>query len=390
MHISWRHGRAMPAPGAVVTALAGSLMFAVPALAHAQGSLGSQGFGYPLGGQSARSLGAGGAISGTDAQTTLNPAAIVMNSRAQVYAQYEPEFRTVTIRGVATKTTTSRFPLFALTGRQGKATFSLSFASFMDRTWVNTYADTQTVGTERLASTVLTQSVGGISEGRAAMAWSFSDNVHLGVGLHVYPGQNRVSIGRVFSDSSRAGNFQVSDSYSFSGKALSLGALVIPGKHFVLTADLRVGGGLSMRLGDSTLVGQGTVPLRYGVSASYDGVPGAVFSGRIGGDHWSDLRGLGSPSLGLKDATDMSVGAELAGPRVSGTPVLFRGGYRTRGLPFTYGTNAVKESSMSGGVGIPLIGGRAVIDVGAVNSTRSSGGVSEKSLLLSIGVGIRP
>ena len=371
-------------------ALAGGLVFAAPAFAHAQGSLGSQGFGYPLGGQSARALGAGGAAAGVDAQTPLNPAAIVLNSRALVYAQYEPEFRTVTIGGVGTKTTTSRFPLFALTGRQGKATFSLSFSSFMDRTWLNTYADTQTVGSERLASKVLTQSVGGISEGRAAMAWSFSENVHLGFGLHVYPGQNRVSIGRVFSDSSRAGNFQVADSYSFSGKALSLGALVIPGNHFIVTGDLRIGGGLSMRRGDSTVVGRGTVPLRYGVSASYDGVPGAVFIGRIGGDRWSDLRGLGSESLGLKDATDMSVGAELAGPRISGTAVLFRGGYRSRGLPFTYGTRAVKESSMSGGVGIPLIGGRAVVDVGAVNSTRSSGGVAEKSWLLSIGVGIRP
>lgn len=145
-----------------------------------------------------------------------------------------------------------------------------------------------------------------------------------------------------------------------------------------------------MRRGDSTVVGQGTVPLRYGVSVLYDGVPGAVFSGRIGADRWSDLRGLGTSSLGLNDATDMSVGAELTGPRITGTPVLFRGGYRTRGLPFTYGTTAVTESSMSGGVSIPLIGGRAIIDLGAMQATRSSGSVSEKSLLLSIGVGIRP
>ena len=390
MRTSWWLFRVMHTSGAMAVALVGGLMFAAPALAHAQGSLGSLGFGYPLGGQSARSLGAGGALAGVDPQTPLNPAAIVMNARSQVYAQYEPEFRTVTIGGVGTKTTMSRFPLFALTGRQGEATFSVSFASFMDRTWVNTYADTQTVGSERLASAVLTQSVGGISEGRVAMAWSFSENVHLGFGLHVYPGQNRVSIGRIFSDSSRVGNFQVSDSYSFSGNALSLGAVVIPGGHFVLSGDLRIGGGLTMRLGDSTVVGRGTVPLRYGVSASYDGVPGAVFTGRIGGDRWSDLRGLGSAALGLKDATDMSVGAELAGPRISGSPVLLRGGYRSRGLPFTYRTSAVNESSTSGGVGIPLIGGRAIIDVGAMHSTRSSGGVSEKSWLLSIGVGIRP
>lgn len=368
----------------------GALALGVTRVAFGQGSLSGLGFGYPLGGQSARSLASGGSLSDVDPQTPLNPAAIVLNARAQVYGQYEPEFRTVTIGGVGTKTTTSRFPLFMISGHQGRATFALSFSSFMDRTWVNTYADTQTVGTERLASTVLTQSIGGISEGRLAAAWTFSENLHVGLGLHFYPGQNRVSVGRAFADSAHAGNFQVSNAYSFSGSALSLGGVYIPGSHFVLSGDLRIGNTLTMRLGDSTTVGEGKVPLRYGVSASYDGVPGAVFSARIGGDRWSDLRGLGTSSLGLKDAMDMSVGTEIVGPRISGSAVLIRAGYRTRGLPFTYGNTGVTESSMAGGIGVPLIGGRAVVDFGAAQLSRSSGGVSEKSWLLSIGVGIRP
>ena len=383
MRTSWQY-RLIAAAGVCVWALA------LPSAARAQGSLGTLGLGYPLGGQSARSLGTGASVADLDPQTPINPAAIVLNSRAQVYGQYEPEFRTVTIAGVGTKTTTSRFPLFMLTGRQGRATFAISFSSFMDRTWVNTYADTQTVGSERLASTVLTQSIGGISEGRAAMSWSFSDNIHVGFGLHVYPGDNRVSVGRIFADSARAGNFQNTNGYSFTGTAISFGTLLVPGKHFVVASDLRLGGSLTMRLGDSLTVGKGSIPLRYGVSASYDGIPGALLIARFGGEKWSDLRGLGSSTLGLKDGTDMSVGTEIVGPRISGAPVLLRAGYRSRGLPFTYGSSAVTETSSAGGVGIPLIGGRAVFDVGVVHASRTAVGIAEKSWLISVGFGIRP
>jgi hypothetical protein len=383
MRMTWRFaGLAVMASCAVLGA--------APRNAHAQASLSMLGFGYPVGGQSARSLASGTSLADLDPQTPLNPASIVLNSRAQAYGQYEPEFRTVTIGGVSAKTTTSRFPLFMVTGRQGRATFSLSFSSLFDRTWVNTYADTQRVGTERIASTVLTQSIGGISDGRVAMAWSFNERVHVGIAAHVYPGQNRVSVGRIFADSAHAGNFDATNAYDFAGSGLSFGALYLPGSHFILSGDLRVGGSLSMRLGDSTVVGKGKVPLRYGASAAYDGIPGSIFSVRIGGERWSDLRGLGESTLGLKDATDLALGTEISGPRISGTPVLFRAGYRSRGLPFAFGANGVSESSLSGGVGMPLIGGRAVVDVGVVRASRTSVGVSEKAWVVSVGVGIRP
>jgi hypothetical protein len=374
----------------LVTAVALIGCTVAPRPALAQAALSMLGFGYPLGGQSARSLSSGASLSDVDPQTPLNPASIVLNSRAQAYGQYEPEFRTVSGGGRDTKTTTSRFPLFMVTGHQGKATFALSFSSFMDRSWTNTYADTQQVGSERLASTVVTQSIGGIAEARGAMAWSFSEKVHLGIAAHLYPGDNTVTVGRIFSDSSRAGSFSVTNRFAFSGTAVSLGAVVLPGAHFILAGDVRFGGELAMRIDSATKVGQGTVPFRYGLSASYDGVPGAVFSARFAADKWSDLHGLGSATLGLKDATDMSVGTEIAGPKIAGSAVLLRAGYRSRGLPFSYGTNPVNESSVSGGAGIPLIGGRANVDVGLTRATRTAGGISEKAWLVSIGVGIRP
>lgn len=375
---------------ALVLACAATVAATIPASARAQGALSLEGFGYPIGGTSARALGSGGSLIDLDPQSPVNPASIVLSSRLQGYVQYEPEFRSVSAGGETAKTTTSRFPLFMVTGRQGRATFALSFSSFMDRTWSNSYADTQTVGTEHIASTVLTSSVGGIADVRGAMAWSFNENLHVGAALHVYPGEDRVTFGRVFADSLAIGSFQLSNVFSFSGSALSLGAVWITKQHLVFAGDLRAGGTLRLRLGDSTIVGSGRIPLHLGASASYDGIPGTVFSLHVAKDQWTDLRGLGSESLGIQDATDVAVGTEVAGPRVGGSQMLVRAGFRTRGLPFTYGTTPVKENSFSTGVGIPIAGTRAIMDLGLVRASRTASSVSEKAWLVSVGIGIKP
>src|SRR5262245_2307302 len=108
--------------------------------ARAQGALSVLGFGYPVGGMSARSLATGTSMTGLDPQSPVNPAEIVLNARMQGYAQYEPEFRTVTVGGHAVKTSTARFPIFMATGRTSRMTFALSYSSFLDRTWANSYA----------------------------------------------------------------------------------------------------------------------------------------------------------------------------------------------------------------------------------------------------------
>src|SRR5262245_52829101 len=89
----------------------------------AQGAPSLLGFGYPVGGMSARSLGTGTSITGLDPQSPSNPASIVLNARMQGYAQYEPERRTVEVGGKSIRTSTSRFPVFMATGRSGNATF---------------------------------------------------------------------------------------------------------------------------------------------------------------------------------------------------------------------------------------------------------------------------
>src|SRR4051812_11579735 len=77
----------------------------------AQGSLSVQGFGYPPGQISTRAEGMGGGPAELDPASALNPASVSDVGAAQLYFQYEPEFRTVSSGGATSKTTTARFPI---------------------------------------------------------------------------------------------------------------------------------------------------------------------------------------------------------------------------------------------------------------------------------------
>jgi hypothetical protein len=130
--------------------------------------------------------------------------------------------------------------------------------------------------------------------------------------------------------------------------------------------------------------------MRIGLSAAYEGFAGSALAIRWSSEKWSDLKGLGSPGMVIHDATDLSAGVEFAGPKIAGFPSAIRGGVRSRTLPFSPTTDAVKESSLNGGVGLPLAQGRLALDIGASFATRKVSGLTEKATILSVGLSIRP
>ena len=369
--------------------LAAVIIVPGPAL-RAQGALSVQGFGYPGGQLSTQALATGGAMAEFDPQSPLNPAALGVGRRALVYVQYDPEFRRVSLPGSNVSTTTARFPLFAVSGRYGKATFGLAFSSYVDRTWTNTFVDTQVVSGEKIGSRLTASSAGGISDLRAAMSWTFTPRFTIGIGAHAFPGENRTSIGRVFDDSLKFGNFSSSSTMAYNGAAVSVGVVAVPVNHLNVAASARFGGTLRIRMGDSTVLGEGRVPGRYGVGLAYDGLPGTVFSARFNTERWSDLKGLGSPGLQLHDATEAAAGVETIGPRFGGQTTVLRLGYRDRGLPFSADANPVKERSINGGVGLPVARGYMAIDLGVAHAVRTSGAISETGWIVSVGLAIRP
>jgi len=372
-------------------AVASALCFAAPAL-YAQGALSLQGFGYPGGEISTRALGSGGSLADFDANSPINPAALLVGSRATVYLQYDPEFRWVTGTGLNTSTVTARFPLFLISGKMGQARFSLSYASFLDRTWTNTYQDTQVVGTLRVPSTVTAVSSGGISDIRAAMSWTFSSRLTVGAAIHVFPGQNHIVFGRAFpSDSTSFGAFAQTSTFNYSGSAVSFGLIATPIDHINLGVSGRYGFSMHVHEGDSTTVGDANVPNRISFSGAYDGITGTILSARYGIEKWSAMRGLGSAGLSVFDATEFSAGLETGGPRIGAIPIAVRLGYRARQLPFGVGAQQVSETEFTGGVGIPLSSGRAALDLSIAHALRSANvGLSETGWIFSLGIAIKP
>ena len=357
---------------------------------QAQGALSTLGFGYPGGQLSTRALTGGGAFGEFDAQSPINPAALGVGIRSIAYVQYDPEFRQVTVSGVSAKTTTARFPVFGITGRFEDFTIGLSFSSFLDRSWTNQYADTVPVAGKPTPSRVSAQSTGGVSDVRLAAAWSLSPKLSVGAGLHLFPGENRVVLGRSFDDSLKIGSVVDASTISYSGAGVSLGVVGSPFEHFNLAASLRIGTKMQLRRGDSTIIGSGKVPMRYGLGVAYDGIAGAALMVRYSADKWTDLKGLGSSTLNVHDATELSAGAEFSGPKLAGYPLALRAGIRSRQLPFSPAADAVNEKAVTAGAGFQAAQGRFAVDIGAAYATRTAAGVRERGTTVSLGVSIRP
>lgn len=372
-------------------AFAAALCFAASSLG-AQGGLSIQGYGYPGGELSSRALATGGSLADFDANSPINPAALFIGTRATVYLQYDPEFRWITAPGLNASTVTARFPIFSISGKIGSTRVSLSYSSFLDRSWTNTYADTQIIGGQKIPSTVTAVSTGGISDVRAAASWTLGPKLTLGVAAHVFPGQNHILFGRAYpSDSTSFGAFSQTNTYNFSGAAASFGVIATPFEHLNIGVSGRLGFSMHVHTGDSTTVGEGNVPDRLSFSGAFDGIPGTILSARYGTEKWTSMKGLGSPGMSVFDATEVAAGLETGGPKLNSVPIAVRLGYRARQLPFGINAQQVRETEFTGGLGIPLSLGRTALDLSIAHAARSANvSITETGWILSVGISIKP
>lgn len=358
-------------------------------VAHAQGALGVQGLGYPTGQIGTGSLGMGGSSAEADAASALNPASLATAGRFSVYLQFEPEFRQT--RGAAGRdnATTVRFPGFAGTFGYRRFVAGVGFSTLLDRTWSNTYADSQEIDGVMYPSSLRASSAGAINDARFAASYALHPRLQLGAGVHVLSGENRIEFGRAFPDSTGLGSIAQSSVVNYSGRAFSAGLMSRPVDGLVVAASARFGGTLDSEI-DGEDLAEGAPPSRYGVGLSWVGIPATVLSVRYDRTAWTDMRDLVSDTLPLFDASELSFGAELAGPRLFGGPTAVRLGFRDRDLPFGVAGEQVSERSLSGGLALPLARGRAQMDLALQRSTRRAAGVTERSWFLGVGLGIRP
>lgn len=364
----------------------------VPAVARAQGSLSVQGFGYPTGQLSTRTLGTGGALAELDPLSTTNPSATANFNGSALYFQIEPEYRTLNFGGATERTTVARYPVVVAAVPLTERLFAgLSASSLLDRSFETVTRGTQVLSDTTLVSTNHFKSDGALADIRLSLAWVPSAWLHLGVAAHAITGDNRLSSSQRFDDSTRFAPVFDSMTVTYAGNAFSAGAEVYTGRVGVLAASYRRGGSLSLKHAGTTL-GQARVPDRLSLSAAYLGVRGSSFAVRTSRDEWTNMRGLGSAGVRITNGWDTSAGADVLGPRLLGRAFQLRAGARWRTLPFGVGNSDVSETSYSFGTGTLLARGRAALDIAGIHASRTSSGTAarEDAWTLSVGLTVRP
>ena len=378
-----------------------AVLLALPAVAAAQGTLSTQGFGYPAGQMSTRTLGTGGALSEIDPLSVTNPAALVNLGASALYFQAEPEYRTINVGSQSDHSTIARYPLVVAGVPLTSTIFAgLSVSNVLDRSFETRTRAEQVVGGTTVSSTNLFRSDGAIGDLRLAFSWAPRPWLHLGLAGHAISGDNRLVSRQDFDDSTKYADVVDTSTVTYVGNAFSGGVEVYAGRYGVVAASYRRGGPLSLKHGDTT-ISSARFPDRIALSAAYLGIRGTSIALRTAKEQWSDLAGLGSATLPISEGWDTSLGADVLGPRFAGRNFQLRAGARWRTLPFgvrpavngVFGpTSAVEETSYSFGTGTLLARGRAAFDIAGIRSSRraSTTSIEENAWTLSIGVTVRP
>jgi len=368
-----------------------ALLFGVvgASTARAQGTLSTQGLGYPPGQLSTPAVSMGGAIGEVDPFSPLNPAALGLMTSPIVYFQAEPEYRQLKSGTRQFRSSVTRFPVFLGGMPLGeKWWIALSASTLLDRTWETSTRDTQFVSNDTLPGTLTDRSEGSISDVRFAVAYAPAGWLRVGLAGHAFSGRDVLRTTRIFDDSTVFSGIIQQSTLSFGGNAVSVGAQTVWPRIGTIGVTYRHGGTLRVYNGD-TVLGAGSVPDHFGVSVAYLGLRGATIAARAAKDKWSDTQGI-TTSGNISDSWDMGIGADITGPRFGGSPVAFRVGGRWRTLPFSITNEPVKERTVSGGVGFPFASGRVELHLGLLRASRSSANISEGAWTISTGFGIRP
>jgi hypothetical protein len=360
---------------------------------RAQGTLSGQGFGYPLGGLSARALALGGAVGEFDPRSARNPAAVTQGLRMGLYAQYDPEYRQVKSATLTDNTVVPRFAAFGLIFpvKQTMAV-GLSTHGLLDRTWATRIRSGQRLGPDSVLFTETNRSSGAINETRLTFGWQHeSGKVSLGLAAHFLTGENRLNLRREFDDSLRYGTLNRSLTLAYSGRGVSGGIIVQPVSWLSVAASARQGGGIDLRVED-TVKTSASVPNRFGAAVRMDAIPGVSLMASADRASWSRLNGLGSSQAAARDAWEYGAGIEFFSTRARRiTDWTYSLGYRSRELPFAAAGSGVDERLLSGGLAVPVARGRVSMDMAALRVTReATGQVAERAWQFSFGVTVRP
>ena len=370
---------------------AASLALLAAAPLAAQGTLSTQGFGYPTGQLAARARALGGGLADLDPLSPLNPAAIGALGRPGVYFEYSPEWRRVSTPDGSDASAVSRFPVLGVNIGVGER-WMLGFSSstLLDRTWETSNA--LLIGTPPDTATAIAafRATGAMNDVRLALAYRAMPTLSIGIGVHALTGESRTERQLIVPDSAQFIPALERRSFGYSGNGVSLGATWRPVTSLGLGVSARTGGSVSAESNDTTL-STADYPTRAGASVEFTGLRGITLAGALGWSGWSNMESLSLTGAPVRDTWEYGVGLEGRGPSLFGVDPALRVGYRIRDLPYGLPDGSdVSENGLSMGFGLPVAGGRGMLDITVERLIRDAPGVvRERAWSLGLGMLLR-
>ena len=377
--------RFLPAVAAVVA------LAAAASRAAAQDSVfGIRGLGFLDRSVSAKSAGLGGGFALFDPAAALNPASLAAWHATSGWAVAAGSDRTFDTGAGTSSLSATRFPVIGFAGVIGdRVVVAVTASDYLDRNWSVQQTDTVMPRGVPVVASDRTQSLGGVTDLRMAMAYR-ATGVTLGIGMHVLTGSTTTSVNRQFPVDSSYTPFTQRQLTSYSGVGVSLGAIVSPTPKVVAGASVRFNGRLKASTSDTSA----SVPMPVEVNGGvyYQPTAGVMLTTTVGYAGWgAAANALAADSQARsRNVWSVGVGVEASVLRVGRSAVPLRLGYRWRQLPFPSGSSPLSESAVTGGFGFETAGGRATVDLGFEGGSRTAGALSEGFLTAYLGLMIRP
>jgi hypothetical protein len=336
------------------------------------------GLGLPGRFESVRARATGGAFAAFDPLSALSEAPAAAVGRFTATAAGAASYLQDDFNGVTGTRRTGRFPLFQVLGTLGHGLVAGGgFTTYLDRSYRVTLNDTITLGGSGQAVTDALASDGGVTDVRFVIARRWS-RLLLGGGFHLLTGSTRVSIVRVFSDTSTYRGSSESDEVAFHGAGYSAGAvLILP--PVTVSGFWRTDTRLTSEV-NGTTVAVNDLPQTVGGAIRLQPAPDIGFAGSVIRRSWAS-----AADSNAYNTTSWSAGADV---RVLHIPLRF--GARGGDLPFGPGGQAPREFAVAAGTGLTLSQGRGAIDVAVERLRRTSRGLTETGWTFLVGLTLRP
>jgi hypothetical protein len=167
-----------------------------------------------------------------------------------LYLQSEQEHRSLDADGQSGSTHVYRFPLSSPRSRSDSGVVAASYSTLLDRTWGTEIRGTQVFEGDSISFTQNFRSEGAINDVRFAASWALRDNLIIGGAIHVFTGENRLTMSREFDDSLTFAPLRDSTNVNYFGSGYSGGVLWRPARSLTVGLSGRLGAKLKLREAD--------------------------------------------------------------------------------------------------------------------------------------------